>query len=305
MMQDKTSTGMTWASASVQEKPGWDSVSSRTYVDLGAVSHQGKVRPDNEDSFLVMRFERSLHSLLTNLPTDQIPDLYCERGYAMFVADGMGGMLAGEVASRTAIGTLVELIIQTPDWIMRPDEQKASEVLRRMEERFGKLTDALTKRAQSEPNLNGMGTTLTLAVSLGADLAIAHVGASRAYLFRQRRLLHLTTDQTIAQLLAEAGVIRPEDVAKHHARRVLTGAITAAGEKAEVELHHVQLMDGDQLLLCSDGLTEMVTDSKISEALEKSEPAADTCRALVEMALEAGGRDNVTVVLGRYRIPEE
>ncbi|HEY6188791.1 MAG TPA: protein phosphatase 2C domain-containing protein [Pyrinomonadaceae bacterium] len=305
MIQDKTSTGATRASASVQEKPGWDSISSRTNVDLGAVSHQGKVRPDNEDSFLVMRFERSLRSLLTNLPPDQIPDLYCERGYAMFVADGMGGMLAGEVASRTAIGTLVELIIQTPDWIMRPDEQKASEVLRRMEERFGKLTDALTERAQSEPNLDGMGTTLTLAVSLGADLAIAHVGASRAYLFRQRRLLHLTTDQTIAQLLADAGVIRPEDVAKHHARRVLTGAITAAGEKAEVELHYVKLMDGDQLLLCSDGLTEMVTDSKISEALEKSEPAADTCRALVEMALEAGGHDNVTVILGRYRIPQE
>jgi PPM family protein phosphatase len=304
-MQDNTDTDTARASALVQAKPGWDSISSRTYVDLWAVSHQGKVRPDNEDSFLVMRFERSLHSLLTNLPTDQIPDLYCERGYAMFVADGMGGMAAGEVASRTAIGTLVELIIQTPDWIMRPDEQKASEVLRRMEERFGKLNDALTKRAQSEPNLHDMGTTLTLAVSLGADLVIAHVGASRAYLFRQSHLLHLTTDQTIAQLLAEAGVIRPEDVAKHHARRVLTGAITAAGEKAEVELHHVKLMDGDQLLLCSDGLTEMVTESEIAEALEKCEPAADTCRALVDMALEAGGRDNVTVVLGRYRIPKE
>jgi protein phosphatase len=150
-----------------------------------------------------------------------------------------------------------------------------------------------------------MGTTLTLAASLGSDLVIAHVGASRAYLFRAGRLLHLTSDQTVAQLLADTGVIRPEDVARHHARRVLTGSITAAGEKAEVELHHLKLVDGDQLLLCSDGLTEMVTDAEISAVLEKHEPAADACRALVELALEAGGKDNVTVLLGCYQIPSE
>jgi PPM family protein phosphatase len=304
MMPDSIGADMVRAQSTGQAKPRWGSISSRTKVDLGAVSHKGKVRPNNEDSFLVMRFERTMYTLLTNLPTGQIPEQYRERGYAMFVADGMGGAAAGEVAGRTAITTLVDLIIQTPDWIMRPDEQRASEVLQRMEERFGQLPGALTRRAQSEPNLHGMGTTLTLAVSLGANLVIAHVGASRAYLFRLGQLLPLTSDQTIAQLLADAGVIRPEDVAKHHARHVLTGAITTSDEKAEVELHHVQLLDGDQLLLCSDGLTEMVTSAQISAVLEKDASAMDASRALIDLALEAGGRDNVTVVLGRYRIPE-
>ena len=304
-MPGKTGSGTARVSSPLEAKPGWQTISSRTNVDFGAVSHKGKVRPNNEDSFLVMRFERGMQTLLTNLPTDQISDRYQERGYAMFVADGMGGMEAGEVASRTAIGTLVDLIIQTPDWIMRSDAERAEEVLRRMEERFGQLPDALNKRVNSEPNLSGMGTTLTMAVSLGADLVIAHVGASRAYLFSDSQLLHLTSDQTVAQLLADTGVIRREEVSKHHARRVLTGAITASGERAEVELHHLKLIDGDQLLLCSDGLTEMVTDAQISAELEKQGPAENACRALVDLALERGGHDNVTVVLGRYRIPEE
>ncbi|MGB7924570.1 MAG: protein phosphatase 2C domain-containing protein [Pyrinomonadaceae bacterium] len=304
-MPENTGPDTARFSSPIQARHGAGTLSSRTNVDLGAVSHRGKVRLNNEDSFLVMSFERSMRTLLTNLPAGQIPDEYGETGYGMLVADGIGGMAAGEIASRTAISTLVDLFIQTPDWIMRPDEQRALEVLQRMEERFGRLTDALTNRAQSDPHLSGMGTTLTLAVSLGADLVITHVGASRAYLFRRGRLLHLTSDQTIAQLLADTGAIRPEDVAKHHARRVLTGSITAAGEKAEVELHHVKLADGDQLLLCSDGLTEMVTDTEISVVLEKHEPAADACRALFDLALEAGGKDNVTVLLGRYRITDE
>jgi len=305
MMPDNTGTDTARFYPSSEANPCWGTVSSRTNVDLVAVSDKGKVRPNNEDSFLVMRFERSMHALLTNLPVGQIPGQYSERGYAMFVADGIGGRAAGEFASRTTVRMLVELMIQTPDWIMRLDEERALEVLRRMEERFGQLTESLTKQAQAEPSLRGMGTTLTVAVSLGADLVIAHVGDSRAYLFRRGRLFRLTSDQTVAQVLTKAGVIRPEDVAKHPARNLLTGSIVAGGEKAEVELHHVRLADGDQLLLCSDGLTEMVTDAKISAVLEKQESAADVCRTLVDLALEAGGKDNVTVLLGRYRIPDE
>src|ERR1044071_9354293 len=184
-MPENTGTDTARFSSPIQAKSWVGTISSRTNVDLGAVSHRGKIRPNNEDSFLVMSFERSINTLLTNLPAGQIPDQYGERGYGMLVADGIGGMAAGEVASQTAISTLVELFIQTPDWIMRPAEGRAPEVLRRMEERFGLLTDALTKRAQSESPLYRMGTTLTLAVSLGAHLVIAHVGASRAYLFRR------------------------------------------------------------------------------------------------------------------------
>src|ERR1044072_5291728 len=282
-----------------------ESLSSRTKVDLGAASHRGRARPFNEDSYLVLSFQRGLHTVLTNLPAAQTPPPYRERGYAMFVADGMGGMPHGDVASRTAILALLDLLIQTTDWIMRPELTRAPEVLRRMKERFSQLPVAFKERATAEPHLAGMGTTMTLAMSLGADLIITHVGASRAYMFRRGHLQSLTRHQTVAQPLANAGVIRPEEVPGHFARRMLTSSITTGGEKTEVELHHVKLVDGDQLLLCSDGLTEAGTEAAISEVLTKELPATHAARALVGQALASGGEDDITAVLGCYHIPEE
>src|SRR5262249_42728251 len=153
--------------------------------DIAAVSHQGLVRTNNEDSFLVTTLERRMSTLLTNLPASQISQTYREVAYGMIVADGMGGHAAGEVASRTAISNLVDLVIETPDWIMRLDEERTGRVLKRTEERIMKLAEALNEAAEINPDLSGMGTTLTLAVSLGADLLIAHVGDSRAYLFTE------------------------------------------------------------------------------------------------------------------------
>jgi PPM family protein phosphatase len=288
-----------------EHEPWRKTISALTEVDLGACSHQGKVRTNNEDCFLVSRIERSLTTLLTNLPAGHVPDQNAEVAYGMLVADGMGGAVAGEVASSLAISTLVELVMQTPDWHMRLDNEGVNEVLARFDQRFGKVREALIERAQADPSLEGMGTTMTLAVSLGPNLIIAHVGDSRAYLFHKNRLHLLTRDQTMAQSLAELGIIQPEDVATHPARHVLTGAIATQGEEAQAELCQVWLADGDQVLLCTDGLTDMVTDADISEVLGKHGPAADAARALVDLALEGGGRDNVTVVLGRYRIPEE
>lgn len=305
MMPDETDEGASPVSEPARAKTRQGTIRSSAAVDIGAVSHEGKVRLNNEDSFLVVSFGRSMHTVVTNLPAGHVPERYRERGYAMLVADGMGGQAAGEVASRLVISTFVDLLIQTPDWLLLPNEKRVMEVLRRMEERFDKLPDALQNHARANPDLADMGTTLTLAVSLGVDLIIAHVGASRAYLFRRGHLLLLTRDQTVAQVLAESGIIRHEDVPKHHGRRLLLGSISASGKKAEVDLYYLRLADGDQLLLCTDGLTEMASDERISAVLEKNDPAADACRALVDMALEAGGTDNVTVVLGRYHIPEE
>jgi protein phosphatase len=280
-----------------------EAISSRTVVDVAALSHAGKVRPNNEDSFLVTRFGRSMRTLLTNLPSHEAPNDHAEIGYAMMVADGMGGAVGGEIASRTAISTLAELAIETPDWILRLNEARGKRVLGRMEDRFNRLKDVLEKRIEKDPDLSGMGTTLTLAVSLGSDLIVSHVGDSRAYLFTCGQLVRLTKDQTMAQLLAEVGVIRQEDIDKHHARHVLTSAIGTSGNEMEVELHHLRIADEDQLLICSDGLTEMVSDEDIATVLRKGQRAADTCQELLTMALDTGGRDNVTVIVAHYKIP--
>ena len=273
-------------------------------MELGALSHRGKVRGNNEDRYFVARFERVMDTLFTNLSAGEVPERHAEGGYGMLVADGVGGAAAGEVASSTAVRVLVELALETPDWIMSFEGDRGREVLARMEERFRKIKDVFVERAQAEPALAGMGTTMTLAGSVGADLIIAHVGDSRAYLFRRGELHHLTRDQTLAQTLADAGAIRPEQVATHPSRHVLTGAITTQKGEAPAELHHLRLSDGDQLLLCSDGMSDMATDDAIAGTLGRAGSAADACRALVDLALEGGGKDNVTVVLARYRIPQ-
>src|SRR5215468_1236700 len=187
---------------------------------------------------------------------------------------------------------------------MRLDEQRTTEVLRRADERMRKLARALNDAAASNPQLSGMGTTLTLAASLGADLLVAHVGDSRAYLFTEGQLVRLTKDQTMAQLLADLGVISVDNLSRHHSRHVLPSAISATDAKVEVELHHLYLASGDQLLLCSDGLTEMVTDNYIKAVLTQNKKVDESCQALVDGALAGGGNDNVTVILARYQFPK-
>jgi protein phosphatase len=273
-------------------------------VELGALSDPGKVRENNEDRFFVARLERAMQTIFTNLSAGEVPERHFQAGYGMLVADGVGGAAAGEVASTTAIRVLIELGLETPDWIMSLEGERGREVLARMQERFRKIRDVFVERAEAEPALVGMGTTMTLAASVGADLIIAHIGDSRAYLLRGGKLLRLTRDQTLAQALADAGTISPEQVATHPSRHVLTGAITTEEGAVPAELERLRLADGDQLLLCSDGLTEMASDDEIAGALDRAGSAARACRALVDLALKGGGRDNVTVVLARYHIPQ-
>jgi serine/threonine protein phosphatase PrpC len=281
-----------------------EGASSLVEVDLAGLTHPGRVRPNNEDHYFIARFDRSMRTLATNLPVGEVPSRSAETAYGMLVADGVGGAAAGEVASRTAVAELVGLALETPDWIMRLDESFRDTVLKRFEQRFRKIHEVLMERAKRDPTLRGMGTTLTLAVSLGADLLIAHVGDSRAYQSRKGRLERLTRDQTLAQSLADAGAIPQEEVAEHPTRHVLTSAIATRGAFLQVELSSSSLRDGDRLLLCTDGLTEMVPDATIASVLASASSSAEACRRLVDLALEAGGKDNVTVVIGRYRIPD-
>jgi len=280
-----------------------EGASSLVEVDLAGLSHPGRVRPNNEDHYLIARFDRAMRLISTNVPEGAVAQMSAETAYAMLVADGVGGSAAGEVASRTAAAELVGLALETPDWIMRLDEAMANQIMKRMEGRFRKIHEVLKERAQSDPALRGMGTTLTLACTLGTDLLTTHVGDSRGYLLRGGELTRLTRDQTLAQSLADAGEISQKEVAKHPTRHVLTSAIATRGAFLQVEFSLSRLEDGDRLLLCTDGLSEMVPDDTIARVLGNARSSVKACRELVDLALEAGGRDNVTVVVAGYRIP--
>ncbi len=278
--------------------------SAEVKVEIAATSHRGHVRDNNEDHYLALRFQRSLETLCTNVEDGILEPAFYEIGYGMLVADGMGGMAAGEVASRIALCKLVELVVNTPDWIMKLSQRDdISVVMQRMVQRFRQIDATLREQAKSDSSLLGMGTTLTVAVSLGRDLLIGHIGDSRAYLMRNERLHQLTSDHTLAQALIDAGIADPDDTATRAMRHVLTAALGSTAEQADPQVQRLHLAPNDQVLLCTDGLSEMVSKEIITSVLKEASSSKLACQSLVDLALAAGGIDNVTVVLARYQMP--
>lgn len=269
-------------------------------IDIAGATNKGHVRQVNEDHYLIFRFGRSLENLMSNLPDGVLQRDYELNGHGMFVADGMGGMAAGDVASRMAVTGLIKLIVDTPDWILSLDkEQDLKTVLQRMTQRFLRVDETIKQEARHDPTRRGMGTTLTVAGTLGSNLVVGHVGDSRAYLLRDDKITQLTKDHTVAQALIDAGV-SPNDPVSASLQHLLTAALGALDAEIEPEVNRWNLSPGDQLLLCSDGLTKMVDDAAILLAAREASSAARACHDLIDLALAAGGLDNVTVILARF-----
>lgn len=222
----------------------------------------GRVRTGNEDALLI---GRSLFA----------------------VADGMGGHRAGEVASEAALGPLGAL-----DGRRFTDSDAAIAALSAA---FTSANAEVSRRAHEDPDLEGMGTTLTAVHIEGQEAHVVHVGDSRAYLVRPDRLVQLTTDHTLVQTLLDEGRITRDEVATHPHRSVITRAIGVSRD-VEVDTVHVRLRDGDRIVLCSDGLTGVVDDDTIARTVRELAPeqAVDT---LIDTANAAGGPDNITVII--------
>jgi protein phosphatase len=237
------------------------------HVSAFAATDRGRVRETNEDAH------------------------HC--GARLFaVADGLGGRRAGEVASSTAIEALAPLDQA------RPDGLEAAE--RTLSDGFAAANRAVMDKAASDPAYTGMATTLTAALLHQDHLLVAHVGDSRAYLLREGEgLRQLTRDHTVVAQLVRQLRLSEEEAASHPFRSVL---VTAVGLDAELEvdlLEPLALQPGDQVLICSDGLTEPLADRSIAELLAARDDGHEACAALIEAANLAGGPDNVTVVLLR------
>jgi PPM family protein phosphatase len=279
-------------------------LSSLVMVDSAGLSHPGLVRTDNEDHFFVARFGRFLEVQQSNLPVDAFPARSEEVGWAMAVADGLGGAAAGQEASRLAVTGLLNLVLHTPDWVLRLDDGvMPKEVLLRASERYIQVNQRLVEQALEIPGLSGFGTTLTCAYSVGHDLFVSHVGDSRAYLLRDGVLRQLSSDHTLVQSLVDQAIIDPKEAATHHLRHVLTRALGDTGADVQAEVIQTKLIDGDAVLLSTDGLTAVVSDDEILQVLAQGDDAAASCRRLLDLALGAGGPDNISVAVARYRFP--
>jgi serine/threonine protein phosphatase PrpC len=237
-------------------------------VRVASITDPGRVRRRNEDS------------------------LYVDSGLGLLmVADGMGGHAGGEVASRIAVSTIAEtlktgLASGDADGLIRGA--------------IGQAGDAIRARAQAEPELYGMGTTLVLALCRGDSIQLAHLGDSRGYLIHDGAIEQLTEDHSLVAQMVKAGQLTAEEAPHFHLRNIVTKSL-GSPQASEPDLIAVEWAAGDYLLLCSDGLTNMVDKADLHALI--SEGGGDlerSCEEAVFLANRNGGRDNITLVLAHH-----
>ena len=275
------------------------------HVEVSARTDRGLHRETNEDAYLVFRTGRFLQRVQSNIGEEELESRFDVAGHILAVADGMGGAAAGEVASREVLVEAFRLILRSPKWLLSLDNPatrdfEIREYFERTKGYIAGVHEALLRRASEDPSVAGMGTTLTVTYSIGLDLFVAHVGDSRAYLYRGDSLRHITRDHTYAQHLADAGTISQEEVETHPKRHFLTSVVGGGLASVGSDLHHLPLEWGDAVLLCTDGLTGVVRDEEIARILGSAPSCDDACDGLVALTLERGAPDNVTVIVARY-----
>jgi PPM family protein phosphatase len=259
----------------------------------------GKVRETNEDQFLIATLLKALQVERTSLPQPKVQHS-SDRSYLFVVADGMGGHAGGEKASALAIDSVESFILDTFKWFAHLKGHEQDQVLADFQKALGHANTRVLAEAAERPELRGMGTTLTLAYSLNDELFVAHVGDSRCYLCRHGILYRLTRDHTLVEEMVSHGALPAEEAAQHRWRHVITNAVGGDSAEVKVEVHKVHLEGGDRVLLCSDGLTEMVPDEEINHVLQTEAEPERACRRLATRANEAGGKDNITVVVAHF-----
>jgi PPM family protein phosphatase len=248
----------------------------RPGVEIAALTDVGCQRENNEDSYAYWE------------PADEAA--FTRLGRLAVIADGMGGYEGGQYASRIAVEAVVERY---------GNADLETEPQQRLIHAFAEANWRVQRSASENTQLHGMGTTLTAFALVADHLYFAHVGDSRLYLHRHGELRSLTHDHSLIARLIENGIVKPEDAGNHPQKHVLTAAIGAAeGIHADAPLSPLVLEPGDTLLLCTDGLWGQVKDDEIARVLESKPPGA-ACRALVELAKERGGPDNITVQIAR------
>ncbi len=267
-------------------------------VDSFGLTDLGKVRTKNEDHFLIATLRKSVALEHTSIDDEEPFDHFRESSAQLFiVADGVGGRPGGELASGTAVQSLVPYITQTVGCFNNADVDKENEFLMQLEG----AVERAHERIQEELGAgdHGPSTTLTMVTLIGPRAYIVHVGDSRAYYLHNGRLRQLTDDQTMGRYMVDVGAWTEEQAARAGVAANLTSAL--GGSEMHPTIGLVDLLPGDTMLLCTDGLTKHLADEQITAMLGRGDGAEATARALVKAALDAGGSDNVTVVVAKLR----
>lgn len=230
----------------------------------------GKIRENNQDSYYLSKI-------------DEFP--------LFIIADGMGGHKAGEVASSLAVETIKNIFTEKKELLLNEN----TKIIEFIEEAIDEANRVVFQKANLDSDCNGMGTTITMAYLCENKVFIGHVGDSRAYLLRGNEFIQLTEDHSLVAELVRKGSISKEEAVYHPQKNIITRAL-GTDEKIKTDIVIKEVFNDDILLLCTDGLTNMVNEGKIKNTLQKEEDLEIVCNDLVTMANDLGGLDNITVI---------
>jgi PPM family protein phosphatase len=266
-------------------------------IDSYGLTHRGKVRPDNQDHFLIGQLRGRLAVRASSLPSVQRLPLEEERvGSFMMVADGVGGGQKGERASRIALEEVALYINEAARCYYR-DGDRDGDFQQSLERAARKVHEAVVETAACDPAAAGMATTLTLLILVWPWSYVLQVGDSRYYRYANGELTQVSRDQTLAQALVDQGIMSKSLSEHSPLSNVLVSSL--GGEQSAPVVMRMENSWEYVHLLCSDGLTRHVSDERIAERLGEMTSARQACEALLQDALDAGGTDNVTILIGR------
>jgi serine/threonine protein phosphatase PrpC len=270
-------------------------------LDFFGITHEGKVRKDNQDHFLLATVHPQIVVHGTSLPdVNSLPLLGSRLGTFALVADGVGGAASGSDAARLATESIARYVSSTLRSYHEIGAGKHEVLLKTLKEAALQAHDAVRAESASRPQQKRMATTLTMVFAVWPWAYVVQVGDSRCYVFQNGKLQMVTRDQTIGQQLVDEGAMAKEQLNYSPLKNVLASAIGA--DEATPEVTPVDVTHRSAtVLLCSDGLTKHVSDDEIRQHLASRESSAQTANALLNLALERGGTDNVTIVIAGRR----
>lgn len=270
--------------------------------DFCGASDTGKQRESNQDQFLIAQLHKLMRIAQSSFDLGNPTICGDAMGTLMFVADGIGGGPAGDVASRMAIEEVCRFVLNSMHWLHSEDPYPSDEFVKDLIAAFERTHRVVRKNADSHFERTGMGTTLTLAYIVWPNLYVVHVGDTRCYHLNQNQFLRITTDQTIGQALCEEGVLKPDELEQSRYNHMLWSCIGAVDDPTAV-IYQRRLTIGDVVLLCSDGVTRHLSDEELNRLMASDLSSQEICRSIIDRCNEAGGEDNISVVLTRCGRP--
>jgi serine/threonine protein phosphatase PrpC len=273
-------------------------------IDVHGLTHPGKVRSDNQDHFLICALRKQMVVQLTSLPDADHLMADGERlAFLAMVADGVGGGAKGGDASKVALEAVTQYVTRSMRCYYAAAAADDQEFYDALKEAAAQSHAQLLRRGQENADYRGMATTLTLFLGVWPRAYLLQVGDSRCYLLRHGELTQITRDQTMAQELVDAGVMPAEMAAGTRLAHTLSSSI--GGRQTDPQVTRLDSTWGQVILLCSDGLTRHVSDDRIRDVLRSMTSAKQACEVLLQEALDDGGSDNITIVVGRALQREE